>query len=77
MGFFYPKYALPSFLLSLSSRNPPDNPPLTLTVESPSHLCIRRDPAPVAGKSTSESRHEQFPFPSLDLSSCCFNLSCR
>jgi hypothetical protein len=27
--------------------------------------------------STSESRHEQFPFPSLDLSSCCFNLSCR
>jgi hypothetical protein len=31
----------------------------------------------VTGNSTSESRHQQFPFPSLDLSSCCFNLSCR
>ena len=29
------------------------------------------------GNSTSESRREQFPFPSLDLSSCCFNLTCR
>jgi len=29
------------------------------------------------GNSTLESRHEQFPFPSLDLSSCCFNLSYR
>jgi hypothetical protein len=29
----------------------------------------------ITGNSTSESRHEQFPFPSLDLSSCCFNLS--
>jgi hypothetical protein len=26
--------------------------------------------------STSESRHEHFPFPSLDLSCCCFSLSC-
>jgi hypothetical protein len=25
--------------------------------------------------STSESRHEQFPFPSLDLSCCCYSLS--
>jgi hypothetical protein len=31
----------------------------------------------ISVNTTSESRHEQFPFPSLDLSSCCFNLSCR
>ena len=29
------------------------------------------------GSSISESRHEQFPFPSLDLSCGCFSLSCR
>ena len=28
------------------------------------------------GSSISESRHEQFPFPSLDLSCCCYSLSC-
>jgi platelet-activating factor acetylhydrolase len=28
------------------------------------------------GYSISESRCEQFPFPSLDLSSCCYSLSC-
>ncbi|KAF4631381.1 hypothetical protein G7Y89_g6756 [Cudoniella acicularis] len=32
---------------------------------------------PVTGSSISESRHEQFPFPSLDLSRCCYSLSCR
>jgi hypothetical protein len=31
----------------------------------------------ITWNTTSESRHEQFPFPSLDLSSCCFNLSSR
>ena len=28
------------------------------------------------GSSISESRHKQFPFPSLDLSCCCYSLSC-
>lgn len=28
------------------------------------------------GNSTSESRHEPFPLPSLNLSRCCFSLSC-
>jgi len=26
----------------------------------------------ISGYTTSESRHEQFPFPSWDLTSCCF-----
>jgi hypothetical protein len=31
---------------------------------------------PGTARSISESRHEQFPFPSLDLSRCCYSLSC-
>jgi choline dehydrogenase-like flavoprotein len=30
----------------------------------------------ITGYSISESRHEDFPFPSLDLSCCCYSLSC-
>jgi hypothetical protein len=36
----------------------------------------RKEKTTVAGYSTSESRHEQFLFPSLDLNSCCFHLTC-
>ena len=56
-----------------------------LTANNPHHVSFRYPPrhlteyksTSITGHSTSESRHEQFPFPSLDLSSCCFNLSCR
>jgi hypothetical protein len=38
--------------------------------------CQAQEPDYETEYSTSESRHEHFPSPSLDLSCCCFSLSC-
>jgi hypothetical protein len=53
---------------------PADDSHLAMSLLSQWHSKLSNGAA--TAYSISESRHEQFPFPSLDLSRCCYSLSC-